>query len=141
MDIFQQNGDNQEAGFTLIELMIVVAIIGLLAAIAIPRYQNNAIKAQQAEASEIMSAVYTDQIVYRADNGTYGVSEAAIGLALTGQRRYSTVVFSNLGTDTYTATITANLDDDVSMDTWVMTEAGPDPTITCNDINNAGPAC
>ncbi len=141
MKMMRRDGDYSEAGFTLIELMIVVAIIGVLAAIAIPRYQNNAMKARQAEAVSLMAAVYTNQLVYKGETGAFGNSELAIGMETTGQRLYSPVVFTNIGTDTFTATITANLDDDVSLDTWVLTEADINPTITCNDITNIGPAC
>lgn len=49
----------QQSGFTLIELMIVVAIIGILAAIAIPAYQSYVAKAQSAEAFSLMGGAKT----------------------------------------------------------------------------------
>lgn len=128
-------------GFTLIELMIVVAIIGILAAIAIPKYQNYVAKSKQAEADEILSAVYTDQILYQSEHGVYAGSEAALGMAMDGKRYYSAVTFANVTADTYDATITANLDTDATLDTWAMTEVDPVGTHTCNDITDLGPAC
>jgi prepilin-type N-terminal cleavage/methylation domain-containing protein len=131
----------REDGFTLIELMIVVAIIGILAAVAIPRYQNYVAKSKQAEADEIMSAIYTSEILYQSEYGTYANSEAAMGVDLTGRRYYSATTFTNVTDTTYTATITANLDNDATLDTWAMTEVDPVATQTCNDITNLGPAC
>ncbi|MEK7207906.1 MAG: prepilin-type N-terminal cleavage/methylation domain-containing protein, partial [Pseudomonadota bacterium] len=48
-----------QKGFTLIELMIVVAIIGILAAIAVPAYQDYTVKAKVSEAASLASAVKT----------------------------------------------------------------------------------
>ena len=52
-------------GFTLIELMIVVAIVGILAAIAVPNYFNYLAKSQQAEAKTNLGAIYIGMTSYR----------------------------------------------------------------------------
>jgi type IV pilus assembly protein PilA len=59
-----------EKGFTLIELMIVVAIIGILAAIAIPAYQNYTIRAQVSEANSLVGGVETAFDECYANKGT-----------------------------------------------------------------------
>lgn len=61
---------NQKA-FTLIELMIVVAIIVFLASIAIPRYMNYFTKARQAEVAVNLAALHTAQQTYWAEHGEY----------------------------------------------------------------------
>ena len=58
-------------GFTLIELMIVVAIIGILAAIAIPNFLNYQCKAKQSEAKQSLGTIAKSQEAYLAEYDTY----------------------------------------------------------------------
>ena len=64
-----------QKGFTLIELMIVVAIIGILAAIGLPAYQDYTIKAQVAEGPQLSEGVKTAIAEFYASNGTWPVDE------------------------------------------------------------------
>ena len=71
-----------QQGFTLIELMIVVAIIGILAAIAIPAYQDYTQRAQLGEAFTIVSAAKTAIEEYAQTNGAYPDAAAVADLSL-----------------------------------------------------------
>jgi len=137
----EQSAGRREAGFTIIELMIVVSIIGILASIAIPKYQDYVAKTKMAEAGEILSAVYTNEILYQSEYGVYGNSEAVIGLTMDGRRYYSVVTFTNVTANTYTADISANLDDDATLDKWQMTESDPEGVHICNDITDLPAGC
>ena len=69
-----------QQGFTLIELMIVVAIIGILAAVAIPAYQDYTIRAKVSEVLTIASAARTSVAEYYISTGNMPTSTTAAGI-------------------------------------------------------------
>ena len=70
-----------QKGFTLIELMIVVAIIGILAAIALPAYQDYTARAQMSEAMVLADGQKGAVTEYYADKGVFPLSNASAGIA------------------------------------------------------------
>ncbi len=77
-----------QKGFTLIELMIVVAIIGILAAIAIPAYQNYVIRAQVSEGASLIGGLEAAVAENYANTGTFQASNAAVGITKTISGQY-----------------------------------------------------
>jgi len=81
--------DRNQKGFTLIELMIVVAIIGILAAIAIPNFLKYQAKSRQSEARVNLGGVFVAQTSYYGEQARYNDFDA-IGFALAGSsNRYT----------------------------------------------------
>lgn len=70
-------------GFTMIEIMIVVAIIGILASIAFPSYTEYIRKSQVAEAPTVLSDMRTKMEQYYLDNRNYGTAGGACGVVIT----------------------------------------------------------
>ncbi len=77
-----------EKGFTLIELMIVVAILGILAAIAIPNFMRFQAKSKQSEAKTNLGAIGTTAEAWRSENDTYAATWAQLGWGPQGTTRY-----------------------------------------------------
>jgi type IV pilus assembly protein PilA len=87
-----EKGRTTERGFTLIELMIVVAIIGVLTAIALPNFLTYQAKSRQAEAKVGLSAIFTSAIAYRSESQSQSYAPATlseIGWLPSGLPRYS----------------------------------------------------
>ena len=76
-----------DSGFSLVELMIVVGIIGVLAAVATPKMQIFMAKAKQAEAKTTLSHIYTLEEAYYAENSTYD-KVAVVGFQQDGKVLY-----------------------------------------------------
>lgn len=126
-----------QKGFTLVELMIVVVIIGILAALAIPRFMRATTKSKQSEAKGILKQVYTMQHAYRQEKDVYFVTAtpadsvtttafSTIGVDIGRNARYQYILSSgDAGLTTFLCTATATgLDDDATPDTWTIDQTG-----------------
>ena len=140
-----------QKGFSLVELMIVVAIIGILAALAIPKFQSFQAKARQTESKNNLSHIFTLQISYYGDNDVYAnvnntgrgsCTANPIGFSVVGcgtnKARYN---YSSTGGATFLATATAAANVIVSgcsnVDTWNIDQtknlrAASDAVALCN---------
>jgi len=72
----------RQGGFTLIELMMVIAIVGILAAIGYPSYINSTIKSNRAAAQSYLMDLAQAQQQFFNDSRTYAADEAALGISI-----------------------------------------------------------
>ena len=118
------------SGMTLIELLIVVAIVGILAAIAGPAWNDQVIKSRRADARNTLLAAQIEQEQYRANNLTYATSMSAMGMGSfdsTTRDYYRVEVVSADATGfLITATPNGNQANDSTCNVFAVRQTGPE---------------
>lgn len=77
------------SGFSLIELMVVVAIIGILAAVAVPNFKTYQAKSKTSEAKLHLASLFTAETAFYTDYDTYETCLGAMGVSDPGNKYYS----------------------------------------------------
>ena len=105
-------------GFSLMEVMIVVVIIGILAALAYPNLEKYLKRARQTEAKTNLSAIYTAQKIYFSLHQSYAEDINELDLSL-AQGLY-TFTIQEASKNTFKAQAEGNIDDDDALDIWTI---------------------
>ncbi|KQA26894.1 fimbrial protein [Vibrio metoecus] len=99
--------NKQQKGFTLIELMIVVAVIGVLAAIAVPQYQKYVEKSEAASGLATLRSLTTNIDTFIADTGNFPTTSNFTDIgAAAGMNKLGTISLADSGASGATATFT-----------------------------------
>ncbi len=123
-------------GFSLVELLIVLVILGIIAGLAIPRYMASTVKAKQAEAKGLLHQIYLLERSYFQSNDEYWIPQSGaiankdnpfafdtLGVEIMPSARYNYVITGDL--DHFMVTATAErLDDDPAVDQWIIDQTG-----------------
>ena len=81
-------------GFTLLELLVVVIIVGILASVAIPQFRRVTDRARETEAQNILNSVMTAEMAFFQENGTFTVNPAQLLITIPGMHDWSIPAFA-----------------------------------------------
>ena len=102
----------RQTGFTLIELMIVVVIVGIITAVAVPSYRDYVVRGYRAEGRNALVDIAAREERYYSDNVAFGTL-AQLGVGTTSETgRYTVTVALNNSNQGFTATATPTFTDD-----------------------------
>lgn len=135
-------------GFTLVELMVAVAVIAILMAIAVPSYQQHVLRSRRADATSALGTIQQAQERYRANQQSYATSLASLGIAssLSPQGHYTLAITAASATG-YTLTATARAESPQARDTdcgrfqLQMSTGNSIYTAVKSDLTTANNAC
>ncbi len=104
----EKRGLRRKQGFTLIELMVVVIIVGILAAVAIPIYRANIRKSMASEGAALLGAVLTAERAYYAEHGSYTTTLPEVSTV--GNKYFTSFTVNSADANGFTASTTGTGD-------------------------------
>ncbi len=108
----------EQAGLSLIEIMITLVIVAVIAGLAYPRYQKMVSRSKQTEAKTMLQAIYIGQDLYKTSNQTYCDNLEMLDIQIPPDAKYSYSSKTSDSGNSFVAKAVANIDSDPVLDEW-----------------------